>query len=98
MLRLFIGLIAYILCSRRELLLEILALRQWLNVFKAGHSRQGSMLRTESFGWRCGGFGRGGSARCHCPTGDSRRLASGRFQTVSDMALFFVDDIELSFF
>lgn len=39
MLRLFIGLIAYILCSRRELLLEILALRQWLNVFKAGHSR-----------------------------------------------------------
>jgi hypothetical protein len=30
--------------------------------------------------------------------GDSRRLASGRFQTVLDMALFFVDDIELSFF
>src|SRR5258708_15429091 len=39
MLRLFIGMIACSLCSRRELLLEILALRQQLNVFKAGHSR-----------------------------------------------------------
>jgi putative transposase len=38
-LRLFIGLIACSLCSRRELLLEILALRQQLNVLKAGHSR-----------------------------------------------------------
>src|ERR1700738_3395870 len=39
MLRLLIVQIACSLCSRRELLLEILALRRQLNVFKAGHSR-----------------------------------------------------------
>jgi putative transposase len=39
MLRLFIGLIAYVLCSRRELLLEILALRQQLTILKARHPR-----------------------------------------------------------
>jgi hypothetical protein len=38
-LRLFIGLIACSLCSRRELLLEILALRQQLTVLKAGNCR-----------------------------------------------------------
>ena len=34
-----IGLIVYILCSRRELLLEILALRQQLTILKARHPR-----------------------------------------------------------
>src|SRR5258708_6467146 len=49
MLRLFIGLAACSLCSRRELLLEILALRQQLNVFKAGHSRPRLTARDRVF-------------------------------------------------
>jgi putative transposase len=39
MLRLFIGLIACSLCSRRELLLEILALRRQLTILKVRHPR-----------------------------------------------------------
>ena len=39
MLRLFIGLIGCGLCSRRDLLIEILALRQQLSVLKARHPR-----------------------------------------------------------
>jgi putative transposase len=49
MLRLFIDLVACSLCSRRELLLEILALRQQLNVFKAGHSRPRLTARDRVF-------------------------------------------------
>ena len=39
LLRLFMGLIACSLCSRRDLLLEILALRQQLTVLQARHPR-----------------------------------------------------------
>jgi hypothetical protein len=75
MLRLFIGLVACSLCSRRELLLEIMAFATTAQCLQGrtlpvkAHSSEQSLL---------GGVAAvlaGVEARaCHCPTGDSRRF------------------------
>jgi hypothetical protein len=87
MLRLFIGLLTCSLYSRRDLLLEF-----WLCDNSSMSSRQdtrgqGSLLGTESFGWCCAVLAGEEARACHCPTADSRRLASGWLRTVLDMAL-----------
>jgi hypothetical protein len=88
MLRLFMGLVACSLCSRQELLLEILALRQQLAVLKGQRCRPRLTTPDRVF-WvmlRAILVGVEGHA-CDRPAADSCRLASGRFQTVLDMAL-----------
>ncbi len=77
------------LCSRRrDLLLEVLALRQQLTVLEgtalpseAHYSGQGLLddAATVLVGVE--------AHACHRPTGHSRWLASNRFQVVLDMAL-----------
>jgi len=88
MLRFFIGLIGCSLCSRRELLLEILALREQLTILKARHRRPTLtapdrvfwvMLRRFWPGWK--------RALVIVQPEDGRRLGIEPVQAVLDMAL-----------